>query len=91
MSIRKVQTGLLSGLAILLVVAFASASFAATLASSTPAVVNTAQNLGPEDPSKVLNLTLWLQVRNQAALDDLTRQIYTKGSPNFRKFLTREQ
>jgi len=91
MSIPKLHTGLLSGLAVLLIVGLASASFAATLVSSTPAVVNTARNLGPENSSKVINLTLWMQVRNQSALDELTRQIYTKGSPNYHKFLTLEQ
>lgn len=91
MSIRKMQPGLVSGMALLMVLAMASSAFAATarvLPNSTPGIVASAQNLGPESSSKVINLTLWTQVRNRAALDDLTRQIYTKGSPSYHKYLT---
>src|SRR5271169_5240012 len=94
MSIRKMQPGLVSGITLLMVLALASSAFAGTarmLPNSTPGIVASAQNLGPESTSKVINLTLWMQVRNQAALDDLTQQIYTKGSPNYHKFLTLEQ
>jgi len=94
MSIRKMQPGLVSGITFLMVLALASSAFAGTarmLPNSTPGIVAGAQNLGPESSSKVINLTLWTQVRNQAALDQLTRQIYTKGSPNYHKFLTLEQ
>jgi subtilase family serine protease len=94
MSIRKMHPGLLSGITLLMVLALASPTFAATarvLPSSTPGIVASAQNLGPESTSKVINLTLWTQVRNQAALDALTRQMYSKGSPNYHKFLTLEQ
>jgi len=94
MSIRKMQPGLVSGITLLMVLALASSAFAGTarmLPNSTPGIVASAQNLGPESTSKVINLTFWMQVRNQTALDALTRQIYTKGSPNYHKFLTLEQ
>src|SRR5271166_3532494 len=94
MSIRKMQPGLVSGITLLMVLALASSAFAGIarmLPNSTPGIVASAQDLGPESTSKVVNLTFWMQVRNQAALDALTRQIYTKGSPNYRKFLTLEQ
>jgi len=93
MSIRKMHPGLVSGITLLMALALASSSFATAriLPNSTPSAVASANNLGPESTSKVINMTLWTQVRNQAALDDLTRQIYTKGSPNYHKFLTLEQ
>ncbi len=88
----RIRTGWLPSMAILLAfLALTGSAFAAsgrTLPNNTPGLVATAQNLGPESPSKVINLTFWMQVRNQAALDELTQQIYTKGSPNYHKFLT---
>jgi subtilase family serine protease len=94
MSTRRMNPGLLSGITLLTIFALAGSALAAggsTLPSSTPKLVTSAQNLGPEGTSKVINMTLWLQVRNQAALDALTRQMYTKGSPNYRQFLTLQQ
>jgi subtilase family serine protease len=94
MKTRNRLLGLSSGFALLAILALASSAFAAggrTLPTSTPAAVTSAQNLGPESTSKVINMTLWLEVRNQAALDALTRQMYSKGSPNYHQFLTLDQ
>jgi len=49
------------------------------------------QNLGPEDPSKLITVTVWLNQHNKAALDELVRQMYQPGSPNYHRWLTREQ
>ncbi|MGA9903686.1 MAG: protease pro-enzyme activation domain-containing protein, partial [Terriglobales bacterium] len=49
------------------------------------------QNLGPEDPSKLITVTVWLNQHNKAALDELVRQMYEPGSPNYHHFLTHEQ
>ena len=49
------------------------------------------QNLGPEDPSKLITVTVWLHQHNKAALDELVRQMYQPGSPNYHHFLTHEQ
>jgi len=91
----RISTGWLPSMAILLAfLTLMGSAFAAsgrTLPNNTPGLVATAQNLGPESPSTVINLTLWMQARNQAALDELTQQIYTKGSPNYHAFLTLEQ
>jgi subtilase family serine protease len=54
-------------------------------------LLSKAQNLGPEDQSKQITVTVWLKQHNQASLDELVKQIYTKGSPNYHHFLTREQ
>jgi subtilase family serine protease len=49
------------------------------------------QNLGPEDPSKLIIVTVWLRQHNKAGLDELVRQMYQPGSPNYHHFLTHEQ
>jgi subtilase family serine protease len=55
--------------------------------AAAPAV----QSLGLENPNKVMTVTVSLNLRNQAALNALTKQIQTKGSPQYRKFLTMTQ
>src|SRR5271165_1700910 len=49
------------------------------------------QILGPEDPSKPITVTVWLKQHNKAAFDELVRQMYQPGSPNYHHFLTHEQ
>jgi len=50
-----------------------------------------AELLGPENLSKEITVTLWLKQHNQAAFDELVRQMYDKNSPNFQHFLTMTQ
>jgi subtilase family serine protease len=49
------------------------------------------QSLGLENPNKVMTVTVSLNMRNQAQLTALTKQIQTKGSPQYHKFLTMAQ
>jgi subtilase family serine protease len=49
------------------------------------------QILGPEDSSKVITVTVWLNQHNKAALDELVREMYQPGSPNYHRFLSKEQ
>lgn len=58
---------------------------------NTPRYVNTAKNLGPEDPSSVMEVSVWLKPHNRSQLDALTRQLYDRNSPNFRHFLNRAE
>jgi subtilase family serine protease len=69
----------------------AFAADSTVLANSTPGFVTQAQNLGPEDGFKLITVTLWLHQHNEAALDELARQMYTEGSANYHRFLTHEQ
>lgn len=91
----KLQIGVLSAFAVLLAstltVGIGFAADNRVLANSTPRFVTQAKNLGPEDGSKLITVTLWLHQHNEAALDELARQIYTEGSPNYHHFLTLEQ
>jgi len=49
------------------------------------------KNVVPEDPTKSILITVWLKQRNQAALDNLVRQMYDQSSPNYHHWLTLEQ
>ena len=53
--------------------------------------VTKAQNLGRENPAKMITVTVWLNEHNKPVLDELVRQMYQPGSPNFHHWLTREQ
>jgi subtilase family serine protease len=48
-------------------------------------------NMGPEDTSKIISVTVWLNLHNKAGLDTLAQQIYDKASPNYHKFVTMKQ
>jgi subtilase family serine protease len=61
------------------------------VAHNTPRYVATAKNLGTEDPAKTIEVSIWLNPHNRAALDGLARQFYDRTSPNYRHFLTSEQ
>lgn len=56
--------------------------------NNTPAYVASASNLGPVDPSTTIDVTIWLQPHNRAALDALAQQLYTPSSPYYRHWLT---
>jgi subtilase family serine protease len=60
----------------------------AFMVSSAFAATPQATNLGPEDQSKQISVTVWLNMHNKAALDTMVQQMYDKGSPNYHKFLT---
>jgi hypothetical protein len=65
----------------------------AAMRSSVPLAVrnNTARLLGPAAATQRLNLTINLKSRNQAAQDKFLKDLQTKGSPSFHKFLTAAQ
>ena len=50
-----------------------------------------AQYIGPEDGSKKINVTYWLNQHNKAGFDELVRQMYDPASPNFHHWLTPKQ
>src|SRR5271157_2559891 len=85
------RTGALVSVAILLIFALSSSAFAANgqvLANSTPRFVQNAQNLGPENPSKVINITVRLRQHNLAERDALPKQLYDPKSPLYQHWLT---
>lgn len=62
-----------------------------TAVAAPPPPPNQGATMGAEDPSKVITITVWLQLHNRAALDALVPQMYDKTSPNFHHFLTQAQ
>lgn len=48
-------------------------------------------NMGPEDGSKQISVTVWLNLHNKDSLDTMVQQMYDKSSPNYHKFLTMKQ
>jgi subtilase family serine protease len=71
------------------VVALGVFALTASLAFAAPAAQGT--NMGPEDASKPISVTVWLNLHNQAGLDSMVQQMYDKTSPNYHKFLTMKQ
>jgi subtilase family serine protease len=43
--------------------------------------------VGHEEESKVIEVSLWLQPRNRAEMDELARELYNPQSPKFRQWL----
>ena len=72
-------------------IAFLFVVSTALLLTPAYAVTAKAQSLGPESPSKVMNVHVMLNLHNQAELDALVKGLHDKNSPNYRKFLTKEQ
>jgi subtilase family serine protease len=82
----------LCGLALLvlpatLLAAEVQAATGQLIVGNTPGFVSRAKNLGPEDTSKVISVTLWLRLHNQGGLDALAKDLYDKNSPNYRHWL----
>src|SRR5271165_2857711 len=50
-----------------------------------------AQSLGLENPGKTMNVHVMLNLRNEKELQSLMKDIQDKNSPNYHKFLTKEQ
>jgi len=68
------------------------ASFADTVISnSVPPYLAKASNLGPEDPSRVISITIRLAQHDRGGRDALLRQLYDRQSSQFQKWLTPEQ
>jgi subtilase family serine protease len=61
------------------------------IAHNTPRYVFTAKNLGTEEPSKTIEVSIWLNPHNRGELDALAEQLYDRTSPNYRHFLNRAQ
>jgi subtilase family serine protease len=92
MSIRSGQSQFRAGAVALLVVItlFAGSAFSQS-ANSVSRLIPNAKNLGPENASKSITVTVWLNQHNKAAFDESVRQMYAKGSPNFHHWLTKAQ
>lgn len=71
----------------------ASAQQPAKSFKSTPAFVtaSTTTSLGPESPSKMIDVGVWLNIRNAAGLDALYQDLYDPGSARYHSWLNRDE
>ena len=69
----------------------AAAASGQFIAHNTPGYVKTAKNLGTEDPSKTIEVSIWLNPHNRAEMDAAAQDMYDRTSPNYRHFLTGSQ
>lgn len=58
---------------------------------SSQLIVPNQLDLGPEDLSKSISVTVWLRQHNKNTFDALVQQMYEKGSPNYHHWLTMAQ
>ena len=68
-----------------------SAAVGQSVALNTPPYVATARNVGAEYPSKMIEVSIWLNLHDRAEMDALARDLYDPASPNYRHWLTRSQ
>jgi hypothetical protein len=61
------------------------------LAKHTPGFVARATDMGPEDSSKMVTVTLWLRMHNTDALDAVVQQLYDPSSSNYHHWLTQAE
>jgi subtilase family serine protease len=83
--------GLLAVLTLLIGVGFVQLAKAQVIPDTTSRMLSNAENLGPEDLSKQITVTVWLKHHNQAAFHELVREMYDKRSANYHHFLTLDQ
>jgi len=55
--------------------------------NNTPSYVATAKNLGADDPAKLIEVSIWLQLHNRSEFDALTRSFYNRTSTNYHHWL----
>ncbi len=67
---------------------FAQQPAARAVANNTPGFIAHAKNLGLEDASKTIDVTIWLKQHNSASLQKTLKDLYTKGSPNYHRWLS---
>src|SRR6266404_66498 len=65
----------------------ASAVEGRLVTNNTPSYVATAKNLGADDPAKLIEVSIWLQLHNRSEFDALTRSFYNRTSSNYHHWL----
>lgn len=78
-------------LALMIGSAFSQSVSRHVIANNTPRFGADAQDLGAEDASQPMKVTVWLNQHNKAEFDGLVQQMYQKGSPNYHRWLTRDE
>ena len=73
---------------LLAAVCFAQQPAARVLANNTPRFIAHAKNLGAEDSSKIIDVTVWLKQHNSDSLQKTLKDLYAKGSPSYHHWLS---
>src|SRR5271154_5617881 len=71
-----------------------SLGFAMLVLLLSPAFAATSKQgtvVGPEEATKSINVTVWLNLHNKAALDTLVEEMYDPASPSYHHFLTMKE
>lgn len=58
---------------------------------NTPPYVSASTYVRAENPASVMDVTIWLTTHNRAAMDALAQELYNPSSPNYRRWLTRQE
>src|SRR5579863_5975734 len=61
------------------------------ISHNTPPYVSPSTYVRTENPAGVIDVTVWLNTHNRAAMDALAQELYDPGSPNYRRWLTRQE
>jgi subtilase family serine protease len=83
---KAVGVGFLGGAATI-GVALGAAAGGQTIANNVPGFVSAAQRVGVTDATKTIDVTIWLNVRNRAALDRLAHDVYDRNSPSYHQWM----
>ncbi len=85
------QTGRVASILLAFLTLMAASAFSQVQLGGSHSIVGSRQDLGPEDSSKQIAVTVWLRQHNKEAFDALVQQMYEKGSPQYHHWLTRAQ
>ena len=61
----------------------------ALLTRNVPAFVANTRDQGAADPAQVIDVSLWLNLRDRSGLDALAQSVYMPSSPDYHRWLTR--
>jgi len=62
-----------------------------SISQNTPSYVSSSTYVKAEEPTIVIDVTIWLNLHNRGEMDALARDLYDPGSPHYRHWLTRQQ
>ncbi len=88
MRVRHSRGWLSAGICCALVSMGLGAAHASQISNNTPRFIAEAKKLGATDTKRTIEVTIWLKLRNRAALDELTASVYDSTSPGYRRWLT---
>jgi len=83
----KTHWTLAIALSVLLSTTALASAQSSVIPNNTPAFVATAKNLGPANSAEVIDVSIWLNLRNRSEMDSLVGKLYDRNSSNYRQWL----